>query len=99
MAVRYFGGIKLGTSGLIDAYRTVSDLALSQAEIIEKSDDVVWTFGFGYAQMNKVMQSVKSLNVSILNSDFDLNCSMTVQGPKSAISRLQSILSDVVALQ
>jgi putative IMPACT (imprinted ancient) family translation regulator len=96
IAVRYFGGIKLGTSGLIEAYRAVSELALSQSNIIEKTEDVVWSFKFDYSQMNKVMSSVKSLNITVLESSFDLKCMIKLQAPKSIMSRLQSEISDVV---
>ena len=96
IAVRYFGGIKLGTSGLIEAYRAVSELALSQSNIIEKTEDVVWSFKFDYSQMNKVMSSVKSLNITVLESSFDLKCTIKLQAPKSIMSRLQSEISDVV---
>ena len=94
VAVRYFGGIKLGTSGLIEAYRTVSELAISQARIITKTEDATYTFKFDYAQMNKVMSTVKAYKLKVLESSFDMVCYIKVSGPKSAIAELQTLIAD-----
>lgn len=76
--VRYFGGIKLGTSGLIGAYREVTRLALENATIVERAEEVPLTLSFGYLVMNDVMKLVKGLDIRVLNQKFDNTCTMTL---------------------
>ena len=76
--VRYFGGIKLGTSGLIAAYREVTRLALESAVIVERAEEVVLSITFGYLVMNDVMKLVKGLQLRVLNQQFDNTCSMEI---------------------
>lgn len=79
--VRYFGGIKLGTPGLIAAYRESARLCLDEAEIIEKCDLTTLDFQFGYEAMNPVMQLVKNLNLTILDRDFNNLCHLRLEVP------------------
>ena len=65
VVVRYFGGIKLGTSGLIVAYREAAKEALQAAEIIECHEETRITFTFPYLAMNDVMKAVKSQDIRI----------------------------------
>ena len=77
--VRYFGGIKLGTSGLIAAYREATRLALETAEVVERHEEVTVSLSFGYLAMNDVMKIVKGTpELRILEQSFDNACSMTV---------------------
>lgn len=76
--VRYFGGIKLGTSGLIAAYREAARQALESASIIEMVEEVALKVRFGYLAMNDVMKIVKSLNLRVLDQNFDNLCTLTV---------------------
>lgn len=76
--VRYFGGIKLGTSGLIGAYREATRLALENATIVERAEEVTLTLSFGYLVMNDVMKLVKGLDIRVLNQNFDNTCAMTL---------------------
>lgn len=77
--VRYFGGIKLGTSGLIGAYREAARLAISAGEIIECHEQGFLSFTFPYIAMNDVMKIVKKQDLKIIEQVFDNTCSMTVQ--------------------
>lgn len=71
VVIRYFGGTKLGTSGLINAYRTAARAAMENAEIIQKTQDEVHRIEFDYAIMNEVMTLIKSNpHVEILVQDF-----------------------------
>ncbi|MCI5080310.1 MAG: YigZ family protein [Saprospiraceae bacterium] len=70
VVVRYFGGTKLGASGLINAYKTSAQLALSEAEIIEKLVEDVYQMEFDYALMSDVMNTVKKLELDVLEQDF-----------------------------
>lgn len=71
IVVRYFGGVKLGTSGLIVAYRTATEEALSAAEVIEKTVDETVTMRFTYEQMNFVMKVIKDLTPRIINQEYE----------------------------
>ena len=73
IVVRYFGGVKLGTSGLIAAYRTAAAEALSAAEVTERTVDEVFTVSFSYEQMNLVMRVVKDFSPAILSQDYEGN--------------------------
>lgn len=79
VVVRYFGGIKLGTSGLIAAYREAAHLAIENAE---KKVDCVRSdisFTFPYMAMNDVMRVVKNCDLEVVGQQFDNSCSMTVR--------------------
>ena len=59
VVVRYFGGVKLGVSGLINAYRTAAQMALESSRIIEMTVNVDYCISFAYKNMNKVMRIIK----------------------------------------
>lgn len=92
VAVRYFGGIKLGTSGLIAAYREVAELTLANAEIVTRKYMEHYSFTFGYDAMNVVMTAVKAKDVQVVSSSFDLTCRLTVTGVPSEVARLKVLL-------
>lgn len=79
VVVRYFGGIKLGTSGLIVAYREAAREAIEAGNIIECHEQAVIKFTFPYLAMNDVMKAVKDPDVRIVNQNFDNACDMTVK--------------------
>lgn len=99
VVVRYFGGIKLGTSGLIVAYKAAAQDALNAAEIIEKTVDADITFFFEYPFMNDVMRIVKEESPEIISQDFDNNCRMTLRIRKSQFDRLKERLKKVETLR
>jgi putative IMPACT (imprinted ancient) family translation regulator len=78
IVVRCFGGIKLGTSGLIVAYREAAREAINAGEIIECHEMATITFTFPYLAMNDVMKIVKSPDVNVLGQVFDNACEMTI---------------------
>jgi uncharacterized YigZ family protein len=71
IVVRYFGGIKLGVSGLINAYKTAAKDALDAATIIEKTVDETYKVSFDYSEMNSVMQLLKDPYVTILGQGYE----------------------------
>lgn len=71
VVVRYFGGTKLGTSGLINAYRQSSIEALKEATIIEKIVGVTFRLEFDYSIMSEVMNSVKKMDLTIQKQVFE----------------------------
>lgn len=70
VVVRYFGGVKLGTSGLIVAYRTAAAEAISAATVIERTVDEDVTVEFSYEQMNLVMKVVKDMELKIVDQQY-----------------------------
>lgn len=98
IVVRYFGGVKLGTSGLIVAYRLAAAEAISAAEVIEKTVDEDITFFFEYPFMNDVMRIVKEESPEIISQTYDSDCSMTLRIRKSAMPKLRMRLEKVTSL-
>ena len=95
IVVRYFGGIKLGTSGLIVAYRTAAAQALAEARVMEKTVDEQVTVAFGYPFMNDVMRIVKEESPEIVEQSYDMDCLMTLRIRKSQMDKLRSRLEKV----
>jgi uncharacterized YigZ family protein len=79
--VRYFGGTKLGASGLISAYKDVSKLCLDQAQIIEKSLNQTFSIKTNYEQMGQVLNKVKDLGINILSKEFNEDVLLTIGIP------------------
>ena len=97
--VRYFGGIKLGTSGLIVAYREAAAEAISNSIIIEKTVDCRISFGFEYPFMNDVMKIVKDLEPTIIDQSYDLDCLMALEIRKARFEELKNRLNKVETLR
>lgn len=95
VVVRYFGGIKLGTSGLIVAYREAAAEAINAGEILECHEQTTITFTFAYLGMNDVMKVIKSEDLRIVSQDFDNCCSMTVQLDADKAEPLKKRLTDL----
>lgn len=91
--IRYFGGVKLGTSGLINAYRTAANEALSNASIVVKQVEETIDFDFTYPMMNDVMRVVKEMQPRVIDQKFDNTCSIKLSIRKSEAERLRMRLS------
>lgn len=76
VVVRYFGGIKLGVSGLINAYKTAARDALDQAKIVEKTIDLGYHLHFEYPLMNDVMRILKEYDIPPSNPKYELDCEL-----------------------
>ena len=98
VVVRYFGGIKLGTSGLIVAYREAAKLAIEAAEIIECHDMDTITFTFPWQAMNDVMKIVKGGDVDVVSQTFDNSCEMTVSVRRDYIDAIRARFEDIDGL-
>lgn len=99
IVVRYFGGIKLGTSGLIVAYRQAAADAIAEAEVIEKTVDEDISFIFEYPFLNDVMRIVKEENPQIISQGYDSDCTMTLRIRKGMIPKLKSRLEKIETLR
>ncbi|HEY5593174.1 MAG TPA: YigZ family protein [Paludibacter sp.] len=95
IVVRYFGGILLGTGGLVVAYKEATADALEQAEIIEKTVDCQFTIHFEYTLMNDVMRAVKENNAQIMSQSYENDCTMEIsirmQEADSLIGKMNKI--------
>ncbi len=78
IVVRYFGGVKLGISGLINAYKTTAQLTLEASTIVEKTINVDYLITFDYKNMNTVMRVIKERNLNIINQKLELDCQITI---------------------
>lgn len=85
VVVRYFGGTKLGVSGLINAYKISAQEAIRNAEILEKQVYDVYSITYPYGQMNTIMRLVKEEEWDILHTDFNLECVIELKIRKSRI--------------
>lgn len=99
VVVRYFGGIKLGTSGLITAYKAAAAEAIAAALVVEKTVNEEVTFFFEYPLMNDVMRIVKEEEPQILDQSYDMDCKMTLEIRQSMMSRLKARLEKVETLR
>jgi uncharacterized YigZ family protein len=92
LVIRYFGGVKLGTSGLIVAYRTAAAEALEAGEYAERLVEKELKLTFGYEHMNMVMRMVKDLQPRIINQDYKDNGDivMTIAIRLSLVERVQT---------
>ena len=88
IVVRYFGGIKLGVSGLINAYKTAAREALDNASIVEKTVDEVYSLQFPYALMNDVMRVMKEADLEQRNPRFEMDCYLEFSTRKSEADKI-----------
>jgi uncharacterized YigZ family protein len=95
VVVRYFGGTKLGVSGLIQAYREAAADVLDQADIIELTVDTVVRVDFSYMVMNDVMRIIKDESPKVVEQSFDNLCTITLAIRKSKTEQLLGKLSKV----
>ncbi len=95
VVVRYFGGIKLGTGGLVVAYKAAASQAIANAEVVEKTVDGEITVAFEYPFMNDVMRIVKEEEPEIISQSYDMDCLMTLRIRLSAIGHLRARLEKV----
>ncbi len=78
VVVRYFGGVKLGVSGLINAYKTGAQLALEASKIVLKTINIEYLITFDYKNMNKVMRIIKEKQINIINQTLELRCELLI---------------------
>lgn len=78
VVVRFFGGVKLGVGGLISAYRTGAQMALEEADIIEKTIDIHFRILFDYKNMNKVMRIIKEKNLNLVSQKMEETCEIEI---------------------
>ena len=96
VVVRYYGGVNLGTSGLIVAYREAAADALTHATIETRQVEEIVKYSFAYPQMNDVMRIVKDMNPRIISQTFENTCEIVLSIRKSEAEQLRSRLAKLL---
>ena len=96
VVVRYYGGVNLGTSGLIVAYREAAADALAHATIETRQVEEIVKYSFAYPQMNDVMRIVKDMNPRIVSQTFENTCEIVLSIRKSEADQLRSRLAKLL---
>ena len=91
--VRYYGGVNLGTGGLIVAYRTATMEALANAEIVTREVEEQITYTFPYVMMNGVMKVVKEMRPRIVSQNFESTCEIKLAIRQSEAQQLRDRLA------
>lgn len=90
IVVRFYGGVNLGTSGLIVAYRTAAAEAIANAEIVSQFVEEEVVFDFPYIMMNDVMKIIKDMSPRIISQTYDNTCEMKLSIRKSEAPMLKA---------
>ncbi|MCF0071332.1 YigZ family protein [Dyadobacter sp. CY261] len=90
VVVRYFGGTLLGVPGLINAYKTATEIALELAEIVTRHYFSIYRLSFQYPQMNDVMRIVKEMELPVRDQLFEMQCVMDVEVRATLVERFIS---------
>ena len=93
VVVRYYGGVNLGTSGLIIAYREATADAIAHAEVVTRQVEELVTYSFAYPLMNDVMRIVKDMNPRVVSQTYDNTCQICLSIRKSEAEQLKSRLA------
>ena len=96
VVVRYYGGVNLGTSGLIVAYREAAADAIAHASIETRKVEEIVKYSFAYPQMNDVMRIVKDMNPRIISQTYDNTCEIVLSIRKSEADQLRSRLAKLL---
>ncbi|MBE6260659.1 MAG: YigZ family protein [Prevotella sp.] len=96
VVVRYYGGVNLGTSGLIVAYREAAADALAHATVETRQVEEIVKYSFAYPQMNDVMRIVKDMNPRIISQTFENTCEIVLSIRKSEAELLCSRLAKLL---
>ena len=99
VVIRYYGGIKLGVGGLINAYRTGAQLVLEEAKIIEKTINKQFQLKFEYKNMSKVMRILKENHIEIANQTLEHNCLLEISVRKSNSSYINDVFSNFFGIE
>lgn len=99
IVVRYFGGILLGKSGLINAYRNAANDSLQNATITKKTLNKFFKLSFDYKVMNNVMNFLKEENIEQIQHNFDLSCDIIISVKLSKIDKISKKLKDIESVK
>lgn len=95
VVVRYFGGTLLGVPGLINAYKSATQMGLQSSTVVEKIVCKDMTAHFDYAQMSSVMRIVKDFDLSVSSQDFQAKCRLYFSVRLSAVERVKTAFEEL----
>lgn len=95
VVVRYYGGVNLGTSGLIVAYREAASDAIAHCEITMQQVEEIVEYDFPYVMMNDVMRIIKEMSPRIVATNYDTNCSVKLSIRQSEAQQLRDKLAQL----
>ena len=95
VVVRYYGGVNLGTSGLIVAYREAAADAISHTTIENRFVEEEIVYDFPYVMMNQVMKVIKEMNPRIVSQEYDNTCQIRMRIRQSLAEQLQKRLDNL----
>ena len=95
VVVRYYGGVNLGTSGLIVAYREAAADAISHTTIENRFVEEEIVYDFPYVMMNQVMKVIKDMNPRIVSQEYDNTCQIRMRIRQSLAEQLQKRLDNL----
>lgn len=98
VVVRYFGGVKLGVSGLANAYKQATEDALMHNEVQERTVDIEVEVTFDYLYLNEVMRIVKEMKPEIQRQQFEMSCQLSLSIRQRKVEALRTRLSQVPTL-
>jgi len=99
VVVRYFGGTLLGTSGLINAYKTATEDVLNNSEIISKLIERKYELSFEYPLLNVVMQILKQEGLDIISTDFKESCKLWFKVRKTEAEKAEKIFDEIYGVE
>ena len=99
VVVRYFGGTKLGVSGLIKAYKLAASLAIDENEIIREWVKISLDFRFAYPVMNDVMKVIKAYDLEIVSQEMNLDCQFVLSVRQGLATPVRSKLEEIPGLK
>ena len=99
VAVRYFGGTKLGVGGLIQAYKTTAQMALEACSIVERTIDEVFILKFEYPELNTVMRIIKDEDINIVSQKMELNGEFEISIRKKEAKRIYDIFENTYKIE
>ena len=99
IVVRYFGGVLLGTGGLVTAYKEAASDAIKNGEIIEKTVELPLSIHFKYDLMSEVSRVVKEFNLNISNQKFETECDITFSIPKNNFELIKDRFENIYGVE
>lgn len=99
IVVRYYGGVKLGVGGLINAYKTGAQFALEASDILEKTINKQFILKFEYKNMSKVMRILKENQIEILNQTLELDCLLEISVRKGNASKIFELFNQFYGVE
>jgi uncharacterized YigZ family protein len=99
VVVRYFGGILLGTSGLINAYKSSAQHAIANAQIVEKIVKQELEINFSYEMLSQVMRIIKEENLEIISQQLTESCHVAVNVREAELSRMKEKFANTYGIE